>query len=104
MTERRFQSFQQFYPFYLSEHQHPSCRALHYIGLLAAIITGITLLFSNHYLYLPVVLVIGYGCSWLGHLVFEKNQPATLKYPLYSFFGDWLMTYQALRRLLSRKH
>jgi hypothetical protein len=28
--------------------------------------------------------------------VFEKNQPATFKHPLYSFMGDWVMYWQML--------
>ncbi|MBY0235069.1 MAG: DUF962 domain-containing protein, partial [Burkholderiaceae bacterium] len=29
--------------------------------------------------------------AWLGHFVFEKNKPATFRYPLYSLMGDWVM-------------
>ena len=28
----RFNSFAEFYPYYLSEHQDDSCRRLHYVG------------------------------------------------------------------------
>jgi hypothetical protein len=33
----------------------------------------------------------GYGFAWVGHFFFEKNRPATFKYPFYSFMGDWVM-------------
>jgi len=36
-------------------------------------------------------LLCGYGFAWIGHFFFEKNRPATFKYPLYSFIGDWVM-------------
>ena len=39
-------------------------------------------------------LVCGYGFAWIGHFVFEKNQPASFKQPLYSFMGDWKMFWQ----------
>ena len=42
----------------------------------------------NKLYYLPI---IGYGFAWIGHFFFEKNKPATFKYPLYSFIGDWVM-------------
>jgi hypothetical protein len=41
--------------------------------------------------------VLGYGFAWVGHMVFEKNRPATFKYPLYSFIGDWVMFFDMLR-------
>ena len=27
----------------------------------------------------------------ISNLFFEKNQPATFKYPIYSLIGDWVM-------------
>jgi hypothetical protein len=41
--------------------------------------------------WLPAGLVFGYGCAWFGHYRFEKNKPATFKYPFYSFLADWVM-------------
>jgi hypothetical protein len=32
----------------------------------------------------------------VGHFFFEKNRPATFKYPLYSLMGDWKMFWQIL--------
>ena len=28
----QFANFREFYPYYLSEHAHPTCRRLHFVG------------------------------------------------------------------------
>jgi hypothetical protein len=92
----RFASFREFYPFYLSEHRHPTCRKLHFIGsLLVLALLAATAATLNAWL-LVAVPVVGYGFAWVGHFAFEKNRPATFKYPAYSFAGDWVMFWQLL--------
>lgn len=86
-----FQSFAEFYPYYLQEHGHPTCRRLHFIGtsLVLGIITAVLLGASMAWLW--ILPVVGYGFAWVGHYVFEKNRPATFKYPFYSLAGDFVM-------------
>ena len=43
---------------------------------------------KNFILFAPI---FGYGFAWVGHFFFEKNKPATFKFPIYSFMGDWMM-------------
>ena len=90
-TTARFTSFAEFYPYYLQEHSNDVCRRLHYVGsLLVLSILGYAL-FTQQWLWLLALPFAGYGFAWVGHFVFEKNKPATFKYPLYSFMGDWVM-------------
>jgi hypothetical protein len=35
--------------------------------------------------------VPGYAFAWTGHFFFEKNKPATFKYPLRSLACDFIM-------------
>ena len=35
----RYQSFREFYPFYLSEHRNPTCRKLHFAGTTLVLVT-----------------------------------------------------------------
>lgn len=87
----RFNSFAEFYPYYLEEHRNPTCRRLHYAGsLLVLVVLGYALL-SGQWLWLLALPVIGYGFAWVGHFAFERNRPATFQYPLYSLMGDWMM-------------
>ena len=93
----KIKTFKDFYPFYLLEHMHPICRLLHFIGTFGVIaLILISILFSNKvWMYAPLC---GYFFAWIGHFVFEKNRPATFKYPIYSMIGDFLMFYHLLIR------
>lgn len=91
LPSERFNSFAEFYPYYLEEHRNPTCRRLHYVGsLLVLVVLGYALV-SGQWLWLLALPVIGYGFAWVGHFVFERNRPATFAYPLYSLMGDWVM-------------
>lgn len=87
----KFSDFKSFYPFYLSEHQNITCRRLHFIGSSLVLITIAISIISKQWHLLWLLPVIGYGFAWIGHFIFEKNRPATFKYPLYSLWGDWVM-------------
>lgn len=90
-NQRTFNNFSEFYPFYLEEHSDVTCRRLHFAGSLLVLLVAIWALFSGKLLWLLALPVIGYGFAWVGHFKFEKNRPATFKYPLYSLLGDWVM-------------
>jgi hypothetical protein len=87
----RYRRFGDFYPFYLSEHRHRVSRRLHVLGTGLVIFTAILALASGRYRFLWLLPVVGYGFAWVGHFFFEKNRPATFKYPLYSLAGDFVM-------------
>lgn len=88
---KQFNSFAEFYPFYLREHSDPTCRALHYIGSFWVICLVAYVILTGAWLLLLFAPLIGYSHAWVGHFFFEKNKPATFQYPLYSFIGDWVM-------------
>jgi len=37
-----------------------------------------------------------YAFAWVGHFFFEHTRPATFKYPLLSFMGDWRLWWDIL--------
>ena len=86
-----FKSFAEFYPFYLSQHQNQTCRRLHFVGSSLGLLGLGAALVTGKKRYVAAGIVAGYGCAWVGHFFFEHNKPATFKYPLYSFMGDWVM-------------
>ena len=88
---RAFRTFGEFYPFYLSEHAHPTCRRLHFVGSTLVLAFIVAALLTRSAWWLLGAVFAGYGFAWIGHFVFEKNRPATFKHPLYSLIGDWAM-------------
>lgn len=90
----RFASFREFYPYYLSEHRHPTCRKLHFVGSALVLALVAAAVATRVWWLLALVPVVGYGFAWVGHFAFEKNRPATFRYPAYSFAGDWVMFWQ----------
>ena len=91
---QRFATFRDFYPFYLSEHRNATCRRLHFAGSSLVIALIAAAVVTRTWWLLWLVPVAGYGFAWVGHFRFEKNRPATFKYPFYSLIGDWVMYWQ----------
>lgn len=88
---KTFDSFREFYPFYLQEHSNLTCRRLHFVGTSLVIGILIAALVTANWTYLYALPVAGYGFAWTGHFFFEHNRPATFKNPLYSLWADFVM-------------
>ena len=88
---RSFQSFAEFYPFYLGEHQNRTCRRLHFTGSTLGLVSVALGFATASGWWILAGLLAGYTFAWIGHFGFEKNKPASFKRPLYSFMGDWAM-------------
>jgi len=96
IAERKYASFAEFYPDYLTEHANRISRELHFAGsTMALICIGMLLLTANLW-WLAGAIVSGYGLAWIGHDVFEKNHASTFRHPLYSLMANWVMYWQML--------
>jgi hypothetical protein len=93
---QKFNTFREFYPYYLAEHANLTCRRLHVIGSTLVILVVIAAVLTSNWYLLWLMPLIGYGFAWVGHFFFEKNRPATFKNPLYSLAGDWVMYWQVI--------
>ena len=94
--DERIKSFREFYPFYLSEHTNPVSRKLHFIGTaLIFVILGIVFATGQGW-YAVAIPIVGYGFAWAGHFFFEKNKPATFRYPLWSLASDFKLFFEIL--------
>ncbi|HEY8278040.1 MAG TPA: DUF962 domain-containing protein [Bdellovibrionota bacterium] len=83
-------SYKAFWPVYVSFHQNKVNRNFHFVGATfgAALFW---LGFTRHPAFFLAMPVCGYGFGWFGHMVFEKNRPATFQYPLWSFLAFFQM-------------
>ncbi len=95
-TDTAYQSFAEFYPFYLSQHANQTCRRLHFVGSTLVLAIFVSALATQNFLWLLALPIAGYGFAWVGHFFFEHNKPATFTYPLYSLASDWVMFWQML--------
>jgi hypothetical protein len=96
-TQTGFQTFAEFYPFYLEEHANRTSRRLHFLG--TSVVVGLLggVMITHNLSLILLALVQGYAFAWVGHFFFEHNRPATFKYPFFSFLGDWRMWWDILR-------
>jgi hypothetical protein len=87
----KFTSYDEFFDFYLRQHSDPRNRILHAIGTTLGLAVVVVAFVTGHPWYALLFFPIGYGFAWTGHFVLEKNKPATLGHPFWSFISDFRM-------------
>jgi hypothetical protein len=96
MQPSQFASFREFYPYYLQQHTNRTSRRLHVAGTLLAIAAAAAAAATGRWAWLPAAPLAGYLPAWIGHILFERNSPATFRHPLYSLRGDFTMLLEVL--------
>jgi hypothetical protein len=91
MSQRRYNSFSEFWPHYVAEHSKQATRLLHLVGTAIALGSVVYFIAMGKWWLFPLALIPGYGAAWIGHFFIEKNRPATFQHPLWSFMGDYKM-------------
>lgn len=94
----RYNSFQEFWPFYVKEHSKAATRMFHFIGTSLGLLLLVFSCLTRQWYLLPLTLVVSYGFAWYSHFFIEHNRPATFKYPIYSFLADLRMYQLMLQR------
>ena len=96
MRTARIKTFKAFYTYYLSEHKNSTSRLLHFIGTTLFFVFAMGAFLFHKAIMLWACPIAGYGFAWIGHFFFEKNKPATFKYPLYSLLSDFRLYFEIL--------
>lgn len=103
MSKLHFNSISEFYPFYLTQHREFKCRTLHFVGTGIVIALFILTFVLQKWWLLLLMPVAGYGFAWTGHFLFEKNQPAAFKNPLWSLACDFIMFWHIITGQIGTK-
>lgn len=97
MSETRYATYEEFWPYYVRAHAKPLTRMLHAVGTTAALGCIALAAVTRRRALVPLALVLGYGPAWVGHFFVEGNRPATFQYPGWSFRGDFDMLTRMLQ-------
>ena len=91
MSTPEFATFDDFFPFYCSEHSRPLTRWLHFAGTHAGGAVLALGLVRRRPLLLALAPAVSYGTAWAAHFLVERNRPATFAHPVHSLHGDMRM-------------
>ena len=94
VTAAEPQTYEAFWPYYVSQHLHRTTRLIHVIGTLAGLWCAAMALVLRRPTLVVGAPLLGYGPAWYSHFRIERNRPASFGHPLWSARADF--------RLLSR--
>ena len=69
LKQEGFRSFKEFYPFYLSQHANRTCRRLHNVGSLLALVLLVNFIARPSFSRFLYPLLCGYGFAWVRVIV-----------------------------------
>lgn len=87
----RFESFEEFWPFYVGQHRRPWTRRLHFAGTAGGAVILLAAILLRRPALTAAAPIFAYGLAWYSHFAIEKNRPATFSHPLWSLRGDFRM-------------
>jgi hypothetical protein len=90
MDEQNITTYKAYWPFYVSQHRRKANRNLHFAGTVLVLLFAFLGATQSAWFFLGMP-VAGYGLAWLGHYFFERNTPATFRYPFWSLIADFQM-------------
>jgi hypothetical protein len=103
---RHFNSYDDFFVYYLTQHSDRANRLLHACGTALSVAFIVAMIATGHGWWALAWPVIAYSFAWFGHFVVEGNKPATFGHPWWSFISDfrmvWLMMTGRLASFLAK--
>jgi hypothetical protein len=96
MDQPELRNFEDFWPYYVRQHQSETNRTLHVVGTTLALGSLAAGLLTRRVAFFLAAPVLGYGLAWVGHFFVEGNTPATFSHPLWSLRGDVVMWWKTV--------
>lgn len=90
-----FKSYEEFWPFYLSQHSKPETRCWHFVGT-SLVFVCLVLALVVKWWFVLLAPVLAYGLAWYSHFYVEGNKPATFGHPFWSLRADFRMFFLIL--------
>jgi hypothetical protein len=91
MQKHHYSSFEEFWPYYVTQHAHPLSRKLHFWGTNNLFLWLLIAFLRRSPRLILFAVISSYTYAWVGHFLVERNRPATLDYPILSAIGDLKM-------------
>ena len=86
-----FSGFEDFWPFYVSQHSKAATRLFHFAGTSGGMAILAAAAVARRPALAAAALVFAYGLAWFSHFAIEKNRPATFTHPWWSLRADFRM-------------
>lgn len=103
---RRFNTYDEFFAYYLTQHSDRTNRYLHVCGTALSFVFIGVMIATGHVWWVLAWPLIAYSFAWFGHFVVEGNKPASFGHPWWSFISDfrmlWLMATGRLDSFIAR--
>lgn len=88
MAVPHFDSYEEFFPFYVAAHSKRATRLCHTVSTLTGALVAVAAILARRPVRLLLGPVIGYGGAWASHFLIQRNIPATFGYAAWSLRGD----------------
>jgi hypothetical protein len=86
-----FKDYEEFWPFYLSQHSKSATRVWHFVGTSFVFLFILLAIATFNFWLLLLAPVTAYSFAWFSHFFIEGNKPATFGHPLWSLRADFRM-------------
>ncbi len=101
--EMEFRDYEEFWPFYLTQHRKRATRRWHFVGTSFVFLFVIIAIATRNAWWLLGAPIAAYALAWFSHFFIEGNNPATFGHPFGSLRADFRMYRLMLTGQLGRE-